>query len=375
MIIKGGQVLNNDFKFVQTDVTIQGDTITALCDAPCGDIDAHGCYVVPGFVDTHFHGAVGHTMLGTGPEAFDAITAYMASKGTTTVAATLSAAPKAKLLASIQTAKDYIAAGIKANCADIAAIHLEGPFFSETFKGAHLPENIRNADLAEFQEYEAAAEGLLKIMTMAPELPGADEVIAYAAKQNICISIGHTNATYEQTLHGLDLGARQGTHLFNAMRGLKHRDPGTVGGILYSDAIAELICDFYHVHKDVVKMVYQLKGSDKITMITDCVMGNGLPDGEYVDNGRPLIVKDGKNYTEDGTIAGSSICLIDGVRNLVSIGISLEEACKMASRNPAQTIGMYDKIGSLMPGKRADLVILDQNLDIKHVILRGTLLY
>ena len=239
----------------------------------------------------------------------------------------------------------------------------------------HLPENIRNADLAEFQEYEAAAEGLLKIMTMAPELPGADAVISYAAQKNICISIGHTNATYEQTLHGLELGARQGTHLFNAMRGLKHRDPGTVGGILYSDATAELICDFYHVHKDVVKMVYRLKGSDKITMITDCVMGNGLPDGEYMDNGQPLIVKDGKNYTEDGTIAGSSICLIDGVRNLVSIGIPLEEVCKMASRNPAKTIGAYDRIGSIAPGKQADFVILDKQLAIKHVILRGNLLY
>ena len=360
---------------MQTDISIDGNTIAALGSMPAGDIDAAHCFVVPGFVDTHFHGAVGHTMLGTGPEAFEAISAYMASKGTTTVAATLSAAPKAKLLSSIQTAKDYIASGIKDHCADIAAIHLEGPFFSETFKGAHLPENIRNADLAEFQEYEAAADGLLKIMTMAPELPGADEVIAYAAKQNICISIGHTDATYEQTLHGLELGARQGTHLFNAMRGLKHRDPGTVGGILYSDATAELICDFYHVHKDVVKMVYQLKGSDRITMITDCVMGNGLPDGEYMDNGRPLIVKDGKNYTEDGTIAGSSICLIDGVRNMVSIGIPLEEVCKMASRNPAKTIGVYDRIGSIAPGKQADLVILDNQLNIKHVILRGNLLY
>lgn len=375
MVIKGGQVLNDEFQFVQTDISIDGDTITALGNMPAGDIDACDCYVVPGFVDTHFHGAVGHTMLGTGPEAFEAITAYMASKGTTTVAATLSAAPKAKLLASIQTAKAYIAAGIPKHCADIAAIHLEGPFFSETFKGAHLPENIRNADLAEFQEYEAAAEGLLKIMTMAPELPGADAVISYAAQKNICISIGHTNATYEQTLHGLELGARQGTHLFNAMRGLKHRDPGTVGGILYSDATAELICDFYHVHKDVVKMVYRLKGSDKITMITDCVMGNGLPDGEYMDNGRPLIVKDGKNYTEDGTIAGSSICLIDGVRNLVSIGIPLEEVFKMASRNPAKTIGAYDRIGSIAPGKQADFVILDKQLAIKHVILRGNLLY
>ena len=375
MIIKGGYVLNDQFQFEKNDISWTGDTIDSIAPAGAGDIDATDCYVVPGFIDTHFHGSVGKTFLGFGRDVYEAVAAYMAKNGTTSIVPTFSAAPKAKLLDSLQGAMDYVAAGEKANCAGVVGIHLEGPFFSEVYKGAHLPENIRNADAEEFQEYVDLAGDFLKIMTMAPELPGADAVIDCAVKNNVCISIGHTDATYEQTVHAVERGAQQGTHLFNAMRGLKHRDPGTVGGILLTDAKAELICDFFHVHKDVVKMVYRLKGSDKINMITDSVMANGLPDGEYTDtDGQILYVKNGQAYTASGTIAGSSICLIQGVRNLVSIGIPLEEACKMASRNPAQTIGMYHKIGSLTPGKQADMVVLDKDLNIKHVVVRGVLL-
>ena len=190
----------------------------------------------------------------------------------------------------------------------------------------------------------------------------------------MCVSVGHTNATYEEVLNAVEIGATQGTHLFNAMSPMNHRNPGAVGGILFSSAKPELICDFFHVHKDVVKMVYDLKGADNINMITDSELGTGFPDGEYTVNGRTIIIKDKKTYTTDGTIAGGTSCMIDGIKNLISIGVPIEDACKMASKNPAETVGIYDVTGSLEEGKIADIVILDKNYNIKNVILRGNLL-
>lgn len=209
---------------------------------------------------------------------------------------------------------------------------------------------------------------------MAPEPEGADELIRCANEKGICVSIGHTDATMKAVRWAAELGAKQCTHMFNAMRGLNHREPGTVGGVLFGDIKAELICDFYHVHPEVIKMVYQLKGEEKLNLITDSVFGNGMSDGEFTNNGRKIVLKNGRSYTVDGTISGSTICLIDAIRNLVSIGIPLEKVCMMASKNPALTIGEYDTVGSIKPGKRADIVILDKQLNIKNVVLRGNLI-
>ena len=375
MLIKNGLVLNDQFQFVKADIAWTDKTIDAIGQLEGEGIDAEGCYVVPGFVDSHMHGAFGTAFLNHGFEDHEMIAAYEAKNGTTAIAATISANPKEKILQSLQTTKDYVSAGQKDHCADIVGVHLEGPFFDETFKGAHKTENIRNPDVAEFKEFVAVAGNFLKIMTMAPELPGGDEVIKCAVEKGVCISIGHTGATYAETVHAVELGAQQGTHLFNGMRGLSHREPGTVGGILFTDAKAELICDFFHVHKDMVKMVYDLKGCHKINMITDSTRGNGLPDGEHFLDGSITIRRNGQTYTENGTtISGGSSCLIDCIRNMVSIGVPLEEAVLMSTKNPAQTLGMYDTIGSLTPGKRADIVILDKDLQVKQVILRGKVL-
>ena len=371
MLIKSGFVLNDEFQFVKADLSYTGKTIDAIGQLEGEGIDAEGCYVVPGFVDTHFHGAFGTAFLNHGFEDYDMIAAFEARNGTTTIVPTISANPTEKMLASIQTALDYVAAGQKDNCAEIVGLHLEGPFFDETFKGAHKTENIRNPDVEEFKKFVALAGNVLKIMTMAPELPGGDEVIKCAVENGVCISIGHTGATYEQTLHAIELGAQQGTHLFNGMRGITHREPGTAGGILFSNAKAELICDFFHVHKDVVKMVYDLKGCHKINMITDSTRGNGLPDGEHFLDGGITIRRNGQSYTQDGRISGGSTCMIDTVRNMVSIGIPLEEVCIMACKNPAETVGVYGRVGSLAPGKQADILILDKDLNIKKIIMRG----
>jgi len=376
VLIKNGTLLNGEFRFMEADVLIEGETITEICKiggAP--DIDASGCYIIPGLIDTHIHGAMGKTYIDFDNDTSQMIAEFEAKHGTTSIVPALSAAPKEKLLKCIEYIKQCFSKDNE-NGAKMYGFHLEGPFFSPKYKGAHLPENIRNADPDELMEYIHASNGLLKIITLAPELPNGGETIKKAVENDVCVSIGHSDATYDRTCHAIALGARQGTHLFNAMRPMNHRDPGVVGGILFTDAKTELICDFFHVHKDVIKMVYDMKGSDRINMVTDAEVGTGLPDGVYEVNGRWLCVTGGKTYTEDGTIAGGTSCLIDGIRNLVSIGIPLEDACKMASKNPAETVGIYDKVGSLEKGKIADVVVLDKReLSVKHVIVRGKLLF
>ncbi|MBO4941363.1 MAG: N-acetylglucosamine-6-phosphate deacetylase [Clostridia bacterium] len=375
MIIKGGKVLNGNFEFIDADILTDGQRIEEIgkIDGNC-DIDASGMYVIPGFIDTHMHSSLGKNFVDYDDETYGVVAKFQAENGTTALVPALSAAPKQKLLDRIE----YMVEASKRDDKGLAKVygfHLEGPFFSEKYKGAHLPENIRDTDPEEFMEYVKAGGEAFKIITLAPELPNADEVIKLAVENNICVSLGHTNATYEQVRHAVDIGASQGTHLFNAMSALTHRAPGTVGGLLCSDARVEIIGDFFHVHGDVVKMVYDLKGKDKINIITDSEIGTGMPDGEYMVNGRKITVTDKKTYTEDGTIAGGTSVLLDCVRNLYSAGIPMEDICTMVSKNPAQTVGIYDKTGSLEEGKMADIVILDKDLELKHVVLRGELLF
>ena len=369
MKITNGIVLNSDFNWENKDVFTDGTIISHISNDDF-EIDAKDCYVVPGFIDTHMHAAMGKSFIDYDENTYTKITEFEAKNGTTSLVPALSAAPKEKLLRCINYLKECV------NRTDyysskIYGIHLEGPFFSERFKGAHLPENIRHTDVSEFIEYLNCSGETLKIITLAPELPNADCVIKKAVESKVVVSVGHTDASYEKIIWAEQLGASQATHLFNAMSPLNHRKPGTVGAILISNIKPELICDFFHVHKDVVRFVYDVKGADNINMITDSELGTGLPDGEFDVNGRKIYVKDRKTYTEDGTIAGGTSCLIDGVRNLVSIGIPLSDACKMASKNPAQSVGIYNKVGSIDVGKIADIIVLDKDLNIKNVILRG----
>lgn len=376
MVLKGGKVLNDEFRFVDMDVEVRAGEIYKLDKTITSDelIDVEGCYVVPGFIDTHMHGAMGKTFIDYEDDTYDKITEFEAKNGTTALVPAISAAPQEKLIKCVENMVKCCQIE-KPGCARIYGIHLEGPFFSPKYKGAHLPENIRDTDVCEFKKYLDIAKGFLKIITLAPELPNADDVIKMAVENSVCVSVGHTDASFEQVIHAAELGAESGTHLFNAMHPMSHREPGTVGGILFSQMNPELICDFFHVNKEVVKMVYKLKGREKIHMITDSEVGTGMCDGEYIVNGRKLVIENKKTYTSDGTIAGGTSCMVDGVRNLVSIGIPLEDACMMATKNPAVRVGIYDKTGSITEGKSADIVVLDKNLQIKHVILRGSLLY
>lgn len=371
MVIKNGLVLDKDFKFQRADITFDSKITDIGASSSEEFIDAEGGYVIPGLVDTHMHGAMGETFLEANEDTSKIICKFEASKGTTTLVPAISAAPEPKMTKAVK----YIVESAKSQGEDEAklmGIHLEGPYFSLEYKGAHHPRNIRNPDTAEFDRLNEAGEGMVRIITMAPELQGGYEAIPHIVSKGVTVSVGHTNATCDEAKKAFELGATQTTHTFNAMTGLNHRKPGVVGAAMTSPEICcELICDFFHIDPTVVGLLYSIKGCDKITMITDSELGAGMPDGEYEVNGQKIIVKDKKTFLESGTIAGGSTVLMDGVRNLVSIGIPLENAVKCATINGAKATKTDDRVGSLDIGKDADIVILDKELNIKYVFVNG----
>ena len=373
MIIKNGKLLNDNFKFEDSDLEISGEKIAKIAAGLSGDevIDASGMYVVPGFIDSHTHGAMGVEYWEDLEDSYATMSEFEGKNGTTAIFATISAAVNEKMIKSI---KVFEREKNNAPGAKYLGIHLEGPFFNVAKKGAHLPENIRDTSVEEFKTFVEAGGEDIKIITLAPELPNAEETIKYIVDCGTTVTMGHTNATYDEAQKGVEWGVSRATHTFNAMSPLNHREPGVVGSALTNDKVdCELICDFFHVHPAVCKMVYDLKGVDKVIMITDSVVGAGLPDGTF-RNGT-VIVKDQKTYLTDGTIAGGTSCLIDGIKNMVSVGVPLEDAVKMATINPAKSVRMEDKVGSLKEGKAADVVILDKDLNVKYVFVDGKLIH
>ena len=376
MIIKNGTLLNDSFVFENKDLEINGEKIAKISENLTGteEIDASGMYVVPGFIDSHTHGAMGVEYWEGTEGSYAKMSEFEGKNGTTGIFATISAAVNEKMIKSI---KGYKANKNDAPGAKFLGIHLEGPFFNVAKKGAHLHENIRNTTVEEFKTFIEAGGEDIKIITLAPELPNAEETIKYIVNAGTTVTMGHSDATYDEAEKGVQWGVTRSTHTFNAMSALNHRNPGVVGSALTNDKVdCELICDFFHVHPAVCKMVFDLKGADKVIMITDSVVGAGLPDGKFrEDSKNPIIVKDKKTYLLDGTIAGGSTCLIDGVRNMVSVGVSLADAVKAATINPAKSVHMEDKVGSLKEGKFADIVILDKDLNVKYVFVNGKLIH
>lgn len=376
MIIKNGKLLNDKFEFENADLEIGGEKIAKIAENLSGDdvIDVEGMYVVPGFIDSHTHGAMGFEYWEDLDDSYATMSEFEGKNGTTAIFATISAAVNEKMIKSIGV---YKRNKNNAPGAKFIGIHLEGPFFNVAKKGAHLPENIRDTSVEEFKTFIEAGGEDIKIITLAPELPNAEETIKYIVSCGTTVTMGHTNATYDEAQKGVEWGVTRSTHTFNAMSPLNHREPGVVGSALTNDKVdCELICDFFHVHPAMCKMVYDIKGVDKVIMITDSVIGAGLPDGKFKENtNNPVIVKDKKTYLLDGTIAGGSSCLIDGIKNMVSVGVPLEDAVKMATINPAKSVKMDDKVGSLKEGKFADIVILDKALNIKYVFVNGKMIH
>ena len=378
MIIRNALVYGEDKTFSRLDIRIEEDVFTEICPslAPSENesvLDADGLYAIPGLIDIHFHGCMGHDFCDGTVEAIDAITRYEASCGVTSVCpATMTVSPES-LVQVMDAARTYNESPARPGQASLVGINMEGPFISEAKKGAQAAEHIRLCDEALFCSLQERSGGLIKLVDIAPENEGAMEFID-ALHDKVTISLAHTTADYQTAKEAYDRGARHATHLYNAMPPFTHRAPGVIGAAFDSPHCrAELICDGVHIHPSVVRATFRLFGDDRMILISDSMRAAGMEDGQYTLGGQDVAVK-GKYATlvSDGALAGSVTNLMDCMRTAVKeMQIPLESAIACATMNPAKAIGIYDRYGSISTGKIANLVLLDQDLNLRQVIIHG----
>ena len=337
-------------------------------------IDGGGNYLSPGFIDIHNHGNSGYDVMDSTEEALDKIGEFHLSNGVTSYLGTIITSSYENTIKAMKNIVDY---KNKLGKANILGIHLEGPFFDLEKKGAQPEEFIKLPDLNHIQELLDIAKGKLKMVSLAPELKGSIEVIEKLKENNVAIAMAHTNATFEDAEKGIDSGITIATHLYNGMRSFNHREPGVIGASLLDNRVyCELIYDRIHLHDAAAKVALKMKGYDKIVLVSDAMMAAGLGDGEYLLGNQKVLVKEGVARLASGSLAGSTLNLKQAVYNMVKfLEVPIHEAVKMASLNPAKAINMGREIGSIRVGKRADLIIFDENMDIKHTISGGNLVW
>jgi len=340
-------------------------------------MDMRGLWVVPGFIDIHVHGGNGITFGGTKnySDEIHSYSQWVTSAGVTGFLCSLAAEDGNALV-------DLVAGYVEAMKADAPGaeplgIHLEGPFISKEKKGAFNPDWLRMPSLQEAEAVLEAGQGWIRQMTLAPELPNADEIAALYRAAGVVVALGHTNSDFDMASAALKGNYTHVTHTFNAQRGFHHRQPGVFGAILASDQItAEVIADTIHSHPAAMKVLVRCLGTDRIALITDAMAGAGLPDGTYQLVGQTVTVKEGRATLVNGTIAGSTILLNQCVHNMNHlVGVPLQEAVKMASLIPARAMGLADRLGSITTGKQANLVAIDQDANVRMTMVRGKVVY
>lgn len=371
MIIKNGRVFEPEQGFVKRDVCIKGDSIS-YC--PNGEeLNAEGLYVIPGLMDIHFHGCIGYDFCDGTKEAIRQMAEYQLKNGITNICPASMTFSEEQLTEIFENAAQYHSN----QGARLVGINMEGPFISAEKKGAQNPKYIHRPDVAMFERLQKAAGGLIKIVDIAPETEGAMDFIEKVSDR-VRVSLAHTTADFETAKEAFRRGANHVTHLYNAMPPLSHRAPGVIGAACDGEKVmVELICDGIHSHPAVVRTTFKMFGDDRIIMISDSMMACGLEDGQYTLGGQDVTVYGNKaTLTQEGNIAGSVTNLMNCVRTAVKeMGIPLESAVKCAAVNPAKAIGLYDRYGSLEIGKKADVVLLDKELNIQYVIQDGQVIY
>ncbi|MDD5603324.1 MAG: N-acetylglucosamine-6-phosphate deacetylase [Eubacteriales bacterium] len=330
-------------------------------------IDAAGCLLIPGLIDIHTHGAMGADTCDADIEGLRRMSGFYAANGVTSFCAATMTLGEDSLAAAMETAGSFNHEG----GAKLAGIYMEGPFISESKKGAQAAVNIAAPDVEMFRRLNKKAGGKVRVVTVAPELPGAMEFIREIS--GVCrISLAHSAADYYIAMEAFESGAAHVTHLFNAMDPFLHRAPGIVGAAADTEkAIVELICDGIHIHPAVIRAAFRLFGEGRICLISDSMRCAGLSDGDYDLGGQEVFVRDGKAALKDGTIAGSSINVMTAVKMAVEFGIKPEAALKSAAFIPAKAIGMADSTGRIAEGYCADLVLLDKDWNIIKVFIDG----
>lgn len=372
MLLIHAKYLDEDFRLVQGDIEIEdGKILQVGKDLPRKEedlaVDCAGSYtVVPGFVDVHIHGCAGADTCDATREALEAMAAFLLAHGVTSFCPTTMTTSRETIQAALLAAKDMMDHPMEGG-ARVVGVNMEGPFIAKERKGAQKEEDILPPDFPLFQQFYEESGGIVRLVDVAPEQPGGLDFVEKAS-QLCTVSIAHTTADYDQAKAAFDKGVTHATHLFNAMSGLHHRKPGVVGAVFDDSRVrGELICDGFHIHPAVLRAAFQLLG-DRALIVSDSMRANGMPEGEAFDLGGQMVtVHQGKALLPDGTIAGSVTNLHQEIKNLVSFGVPFEQAVKAATLLPARAIGLDGEIGSIAPGKRADLVVLDENLDIAAV--------
>ena len=365
MRIEDAQVLMSDGNFrsgsVTFDETIQNVEISETLGADVKN------YLIPGLIDVHTHGALGGDHTDGCPDKLQKMAKFYAKNGTTSFLATTLTAPEETLSNAVKNIAAYEQSDSGARC---LGVHLEGPFFSHAKRGAHPADLLKLPDISMFSRLNELSGQKIKLVSISPELDGAIDFIREASK--IChISLAHSGSDYKTAMRAFTNGATHVTHLFNGMNPFLHREPGIIGAAMDSGAFVEVICDGFHLHPSVIRAAFKIF-KNRVCLISDSLRCAGLPDGDYKSAGLAVTVKSGKAMlTDGGSLAGSTITLLQGVRNAVSLGIPLCEAVSAATVNCAKTIGAIDKIGKITPGAYADLLLLDSDLNIVKVFIGG----
>jgi N-acetylglucosamine-6-phosphate deacetylase len=335
-------------------------------------LDFPGATLGPAFFDVHIHGAAGHDVMEATPQALDTMGSFLASRGTANYLATTVTAPLDATLRALDGLANQIAKLSQPGLARPLGIHLEGPFLSHEKRGVQPAEHLLLPSIQVFDCMIEAAHGHVRLMTLAPELPGAAELAAHAAARGVRVSLGHSNATAAETAPAIAAGAVSATHTFNAMRPLDHREPGILGTVLTSDALyAELICDGIHTHPDMTRLWWKAKGPERAILVTDAMSAAGMPDGEYSLGGFSVQVKDGRAMAR-GVLAGSVLTLDRALANFVAFtGATVEEALRLLSANPAAMTGLSHRAGFVTAGKAANFVAVDAQGKLVASIIGG----
>lgn len=354
----------------------------------CGEsfriIDVGDHIVIPGLIDLHIHGFCGCDVTGSDPRTIPEMAKLLAHNGVTSFMPTLGAMPQTVIEEAIVRVKELTTSGEgsgglqnEVQGAEILGLHLEGPFLNPEKKGAMVEDYLLEPSCELMARWLELGEGTIRRVTIAPELPGAREVITLLARAGVCVAAGHTMATYRQAVESFDWGVSAATHVYNAMREFHHREPGIVGAVLADPRVwAEVICDGIHVHPAALLLVFACKGSHKMYLVSDALAPAGLPPGKYGSLGQEITVDEhGRAYLANGALAGSTSTMLDGLKHvLLWTGRPLEDVLPMVTLNPARVAGVAERKGTLAPGKDADLVVLDDRFSVALSMVRGRVL-